>query len=63
MNRKDVAKAIDIHKFLDRLEESGNVQDYYVINHLTSDDRNKIALKIADSLMGELKDLGLRVDA
>ncbi|MBU1105251.1 MAG: hypothetical protein KKB51_01185 [Candidatus Riflebacteria bacterium] len=63
MNYTDVAKAIDIHNFLDRLEESSCVQNYYRINHLTPQQRDSLAEKMAASLVSELESMGLNIDS
>lgn len=62
MNSSDVAKAIDIHRFLDRLEEGNTIQNYYRINHLTPQQRERLALRMAESLVVELESMGLHVD-
>ena len=61
MNKLEVAKAVDIHGFLDRLEKVSTVQDYYKINHLTPAQRDAIAIKIASTLLEELAVLGLNI--
>jgi len=61
LNKTEVAKAVDIHGFLDRLETFSNIQEYYKINHLTPEQRNQLAMKIASSLIDELGSLGLNV--
>lgn len=58
----DIVNAIDIHKFFDRLEEASDVQNYYQINHLSPEQREKIALKMAETLTIELKSMGLHID-
>jgi hypothetical protein len=63
MNKSDIAKAIDIHNFLDRLEEASDIQNYYRINHLSPDQREKIAAKMAESLHHELVSMGLFIDS
>ena len=63
MKVTDVAKAVDIHGFLDRLEETSDIDSYYRINHLTPDQRDQIALTIARTLATELQSMGLRVDS
>ncbi|GAB4271317.1 MAG: hypothetical protein Kow0029_08870 [Candidatus Rifleibacteriota bacterium] len=62
MNTMDIAKAIDIHNFLDRLEEVSDIQNYYRINHLSPDQRDLIARKIAESLTVELQAMGLKIE-
>lgn len=63
MKVTDVAKAVDIHAFLDRLEETSDIATYYKINHLTPSQRDQIALAIARTLATELKSMGLRIDS
>ncbi|HAE37324.1 MAG TPA: hypothetical protein DCG57_01660 [Candidatus Riflebacteria bacterium] len=63
MNHTDVAKAIDIHQFLDRLEESSSIQNYYRINHLTPQQRDLLAVRMAESLVTELESMGLHIDS
>lgn len=62
MNSSDIAKAIDIHNFLDELEKSSDIQNYYRINHLTPSQREEIALNIARSLTRELSSMGLQIE-
>ncbi len=63
MNHTDVVKAIDIHHFLDRLEESSSIQNYYRINHLTPQQRELLAERMAESLVLELESMGLHIDS
>ncbi|KAF1082843.1 MAG: hypothetical protein GQF41_0610 [Candidatus Rifleibacterium amylolyticum] len=63
MNSSDVVKAIDIHRFLDRLEEGSTIQNYYRINHLTPQQRDRLAQRMAESLVVELESMGLHVDS
>ncbi|GEM_PF-1224294 len=63
MNNTDIAKAIDIHHFLDKLEEASDIQNYYRINHLSPRQREQLAEKMAETLANELIRLGLKVDA
>lgn len=62
MNSTDVARAIDIHHFLDRLEEGNTIQNYYRINHLTPQQCDLLARRMAESLVSELQSMGLSVD-
>lgn len=62
MNPTDVVKAIDIHHFLDRLEEGSTIQNYYRINHLTPQQCNLLAQRMAESLVSELQSMGLSID-
>jgi hypothetical protein len=63
MKSSDIARAIDIHAFLDRLEENSCVQNYYKINHLSPEQIETIAQRMAESLAHELKAMGLQIDA
>jgi hypothetical protein len=63
MKSKDIAKAIDIHNFLDRLEETSCVQNYYRINHLSPQQRDVIAQRMAESLVSELESMGFHIDS
>ncbi|MFZ5950959.1 MAG: hypothetical protein ACOYXC_09660 [Candidatus Rifleibacteriota bacterium] len=63
MNNTDIARAIDIHRFLDKLEEASDIQNYYRINHLSPTQREQLAEKMAETLADELIRLGLKIDA
>lgn len=62
MNRFDIVKAIDIHRFLDHLEEASDIQNYYRINHLSPTQRDQIAIRMAESLTVELRSMGLSIE-
>lgn len=62
MNNSDIVKAIDIHYFLDKLEEASDIQNYYRINHLSPHQREALAEKMAETLAHELSSMGLRID-
>jgi hypothetical protein len=62
MNSSDIVQAIDIHRFLDNLEEASDIQNYYRINHLSPNQREQIAERMAEALTSELSSLGLRID-
>ncbi len=62
MNRTEVAKAFDIHRFIDKLEEVSDIQDYYRLNHLSVEQREELSLKIADSLLDHLEAMGLKIE-
>ena len=62
MNNVDIVRAIDIHNFLDRLEEASDIQNYYRINHLSPSQRDQLAVRMAESLTHELKSMGLSID-
>mgnify|MGYP001021409973 CR=1 FL=1 len=63
MNSTDIVKAIDIHGFLDRLEKDSCIQNYYRINHLSSRQIDKLAERMAESLILELESMGLTIDS
>lgn len=63
MKPADIAKAIDIHSFLDRLEERSCIQNYYRINHLSPQQIETLAQCMAESLAHELKSMGLQIEA
>lgn len=63
MNSTDIATAIDIHSFLDRLEQKSCIQNYYRINHLSPQQMETLAQKMAESLVKELEGMGLHIDA
>lgn len=63
MNSTDIVKAIDIHGFLDRLEKDSCIQNYYRINHLSSHQIDKLAERMAESLILELESMGLTIDS
>ena len=63
MKSADIVRAIDIHHFLDRLEEASDIQNYYRINHLSPHQREALAEKMAESLVHELCLMGLRIDS
>jgi len=63
MKSTDIVRAIDIQSFLDRLEQKSCVQNYYRINHLSPEQMEIIAQKMAESLLSELQKMGLRIDA
>ncbi len=63
MDSSDIVKAIDIHSFLDRLEEASDIQNYYRINHLSPAQRAQIAAKMAEALQDQLTSMGLRIDS
>lgn len=62
MKNTDIARAIDIHRFLDNLEEKSDIQNYYRINHLSPHQRDLIAEKMAEVLANELINFGLQID-
>lgn len=63
MNSTDIVRAIDIHGFLDRLEQNSCIQDYYRINHLSPQQMNSLAERMASSLLAELKSMGLDIES
>lgn len=63
MKPTDIARAIDIHSFLDRLEHQSCIQNYYRINHLSPQQMETLAQCMAESLTSELKAMGLMIDA
>jgi len=63
MNSSDIARAIDIHGFLDRLEKDSCIQNYYKINHLSRQQIDALAERMAESLVSELKAMGLSIDS
>lgn len=63
MNSTDIARAIDIHNFLDRLEETSGIENYYRINHLSHQQIETLAQRMAESLVSELEAMGLSVES
>ncbi len=63
MNSSDIVRAIDIHSFLDRLEQNSCIQNYYRINHLSPQQIDTLAERMASSLLTELEALGLTIDS
>ncbi|MDD2998604.1 MAG: hypothetical protein EOM80_07730 [Erysipelotrichia bacterium] len=63
MNSTDIARAIDIHSFLDRLEQTSGIENYYRINHLSGHQIETLAQRMAESLVSELEAMGLNIDA
>lgn len=63
MNATDIARAIDIHGFLDRLEQTTCIEDYYRLNHLSKQQIETLAQRMAESLLSELESMGLGKDS
>lgn len=62
LNEAEIIKAVDIHSILDKLETFSNVEEYYKINHLSAEQINDLATKIAELIITELKPLGLEIN-
>lgn len=62
LNEAEIIKAVDIHSILDKLETFSNVEEYYKINHLSAEQINDLATKIAELIITELKALGLEIN-
>lgn len=63
MKSTDIVRAIDIQSFLDRLEQESCIQNYYRINHLSPQQMETLACRMAESLVTELQNMGLHIDA